>query len=118
MPVELHDRLKILRLPGVRDSYRELAEEARAERHSYEQYLGAVIQREWEQRLRWPAPGLALVRLFPRHCQAPGRPVPQVAVAAVPRPALALPCQPCNRSVAAPGYCDYGVPIHQTDLPG
>jgi DNA replication protein DnaC len=50
MELELNACLTSLRLPGVKAVYQELAEQARAEQYSYEQYLAEVLQREWENR--------------------------------------------------------------------
>jgi DNA replication protein DnaC len=44
--------LKSLRLPGVRDCYQEVADRARAQRYTYEQYLAEVLEREQEERRR------------------------------------------------------------------
>lgn len=50
MGVDMKERLKMLRLPGMRACYEELAELARREALSYEQYLGELLEREWEER--------------------------------------------------------------------
>lgn len=50
MELELSACLRSLRLPGVKAVYRELAEQARSEHYSYEQYLAEVLQREWDDR--------------------------------------------------------------------
>ena len=50
MEMDLHAYLTSLKLPGIKAVYRELAEQARAEHYSYEQYLAEVLQREWEVR--------------------------------------------------------------------
>ena len=39
MAVDLNECLKALRLPAVRDCYQDMADTARMESHSYEQYL-------------------------------------------------------------------------------
>lgn len=50
MGVDMKERFKTLRLPGMRACYEELAELARREVLSYEQYLGELLEREWEER--------------------------------------------------------------------
>ena len=50
MAVELRECLKELRLPAVRACYEEMAETARMESQSYEQYLSEVLEREREER--------------------------------------------------------------------
>jgi len=50
MEVNVQDRLKELRLPGIRGCFQEVADLARREGLSYEQYLGELVQREWEER--------------------------------------------------------------------
>lgn len=50
MGVDVKEKLKTLRLPGMRGCYEELAELARRESLSYEQYLGELLEREWEER--------------------------------------------------------------------
>jgi len=50
MRVDLSECLTSLRLPGVKAVYEQLAEEARAEHYSYEQYLAEVLEREREGR--------------------------------------------------------------------
>ena len=52
MAVDLQECLKALRLPTVRDCYEDMAETARMESHSYEQYLTEVLEREREERRR------------------------------------------------------------------
>ncbi len=52
MSVEFQECLKSLRLPGVKDCYQELAERARAQHYTYEQYLAEVLDREREERRR------------------------------------------------------------------
>tara|TARA_B100001971_G_scaffold208610_1_gene230699 strand:- start:340 stop:1080 length:741 start_codon:yes stop_codon:yes gene_type:complete len=52
MAVDLQECLKALRLPTVRDCYADMAETARMESHSYEQYLEEVLEREREERRR------------------------------------------------------------------
>ena len=52
MTAEFQECLKSLRLPGVRDSYQEVADQARAQRYSYEQYLAEVLEKEREERRR------------------------------------------------------------------
>jgi DNA replication protein DnaC len=52
MSVQFQQCLKSLRLPGVRDCYREVADRARAQRYTYEQYLAEVLEREQEERRR------------------------------------------------------------------
>ena len=52
MAVDLRECLKALRLPTVRDCYEDMAETARMESHSYEQYLAEVLEREREERKR------------------------------------------------------------------
>lgn len=52
MTVDFQECLKSLRLPGVKDCYRELADQARAQRYTYEQYLAEVLEREREERRR------------------------------------------------------------------
>lgn len=50
MTVEFQECLKSLRLPGVKDCYQEVADRARAQRYTYEQYLAEVLDREREER--------------------------------------------------------------------
>jgi len=50
MAVDLSECLTSLRLPGVKAVYEELAEQARTEHYSYEQYLAEVLEREREER--------------------------------------------------------------------
>ena len=50
MAVQLAETLKSLRLPGVKASYEQLADQARSEHYSYERYLSEVLEGEWEQR--------------------------------------------------------------------
>jgi len=50
MGVDVKERLKALRLPGVRGCYEEMAEYARREGLSYERYLEELVEREWEGR--------------------------------------------------------------------
>ena len=52
MAVDLNECLKALRLPAVRDCYQDMADTARMESHSYEQYLKEVLEREREERRR------------------------------------------------------------------
>ncbi len=52
MAVEFQECLKSLRLPGVKDCYQEVADRARAQRYTYEQYLAEVLDREREERRR------------------------------------------------------------------
>jgi DNA replication protein DnaC len=52
MTAEFQECLKSLRLPGVRDSYQEVADQARAQHYSYEQYLAEVLEKEREDRRR------------------------------------------------------------------
>ena len=52
MSVEFQECLKSLRLPGVKDCYQEVADQARAQRYTYEQYLAEVLDREREERRR------------------------------------------------------------------
>ncbi|MEW6405299.1 MAG: IS21-like element helper ATPase IstB [Chloroflexota bacterium] len=52
MSAQLLQCLKSLRLPGVRHCYQEMADQARAQRYSYEQYLAEVLEREQEGRRR------------------------------------------------------------------
>jgi DNA replication protein DnaC len=52
MTVEFQECLKSLRLPGVKDCYQEVADRARAQRYTYEQYLAEVLDREREERRR------------------------------------------------------------------
>jgi DNA replication protein DnaC len=52
MTVEFQECLKSLRLPGVKDCYQEVADQARAQRYTYEQYLAEVLEREREERRR------------------------------------------------------------------
>ena len=52
MSVEFQECLKSLRLPGVRDCYQDVADRARAQRYTYEQYLAEVLDREREERRR------------------------------------------------------------------
>ena len=52
MTGQLQECLKSLRLPGVRDCYQQLADQARAQRYTYEQYLAEVLEREREERRR------------------------------------------------------------------
>jgi DNA replication protein DnaC len=52
MSAQFEQCVKSLRLPGVRDCYREVADRARAQRYSYEQYLAEVLEREQEERRR------------------------------------------------------------------
>jgi len=52
MAVDLKESLKALRLPTVRDCYADMADTARMESHSYEQYLAEVMEREHEERRR------------------------------------------------------------------
>jgi len=49
---QLQQSLKSLRLPAVRQCYQEVADRARAQRYSYEQYLAEVLEREQEERRR------------------------------------------------------------------
>lgn len=49
MGVDVKERLKTLRLPAMRACYEELAELARREALSYEQYLEELLEREWEE---------------------------------------------------------------------
>jgi DNA replication protein DnaC len=48
--IELTQYLKELRLPAIRDCYQDLAEQARAEALSYEQYLLCLVETEREAR--------------------------------------------------------------------
>ena len=50
MTTELIDCLRELRLPAVRDSYQEHAEQSRREGHSYERYLASLMEHEIAQR--------------------------------------------------------------------
>jgi DNA replication protein DnaC len=50
MGVDIKEQLKTLRLPAIRACYEELAELARREALSYEQYLEELLEREWEER--------------------------------------------------------------------
>lgn len=50
MKLDVNERLKELRLPGVKECYEEIANMARRESLSYEQYLSEVMEREWEER--------------------------------------------------------------------
>ncbi len=50
MAVQLGEILKSLRLPAVKASYEQLADQARSEHYSYERYLAEVLEGEWEQR--------------------------------------------------------------------
>jgi DNA replication protein DnaC len=50
MAVELAETCRSLRLPGIKASYEQLADQARSEHYSYERYLAEVLEREWEQR--------------------------------------------------------------------
>ena len=50
MGVDVKERFKTLRLPAMRACYKELAELARRESLSYEQYLEELLEREWEER--------------------------------------------------------------------
>lgn len=43
-------QLKGLRLPAIRECFREEAQRARAENLSYEEYLGELVRLEWESR--------------------------------------------------------------------
>ena len=52
MMVEFQECLKSLRLPAVKDCFQELADQARAQRYTYEQYLAEVLDREREERRR------------------------------------------------------------------
>lgn len=52
MTVEFQECLKSLRLPGVKDCYQEVADRARAQRYTYEQYLAEVLDQEREERRR------------------------------------------------------------------
>ena len=52
MSVEFQECLKSLRLPGVKDCYQEVADQARAQHYTYEQYLAEVLDREREERRR------------------------------------------------------------------
>lgn len=52
MTVEFQECLKSLRLPTVKDCFQELADQARAQRYTYEQYLAEVLEREQEERRR------------------------------------------------------------------
>lgn len=52
MAVDISACCKSLRLPGVKAVYREIAEQARMEHYSYEEYLAQVLEREWENRRR------------------------------------------------------------------
>jgi len=50
MGIDVKERLRALRLPGVRGCYEEMAEHARREGLSYERYLEELVEREWEGR--------------------------------------------------------------------
>jgi len=52
MTGQFQECLKSLRLPGVKDCYQQLADQARAQRYTYEQYLAEVLEREREERRR------------------------------------------------------------------
>lgn len=52
MTVEFQECLKSLRLPAVKDCFQELADQARAQRYTYEQYLAEVLEQEREERRR------------------------------------------------------------------
>ena len=52
MTGQFQECLKSLRLPGVKDCYQQLADQARAQRYTYEQYLAEVLEREQEERRR------------------------------------------------------------------
>lgn len=50
MAVELAETCRSLRLPGIKASYEQLADQARSEHYSYERYLAEVLEREQYQR--------------------------------------------------------------------
>ncbi len=50
MSVQLAETCRSLRLPGIKASYEQLADQARSEHYSYERYLAEVLECESEQR--------------------------------------------------------------------
>ena len=50
MSVQLAETCRSLRLPGIKASYEQLADQARCEHYSYERYLAEVLECESEQR--------------------------------------------------------------------